>query len=253
MSGLARVADALLVATLVVDATALVLGLVRRRAAARLVLLVGVGVHAVAVVARGVAAGHLPWANMYEYSSALALVAVAVGLWATRGTALDDVRTATVAVAVATLGVGLLLAVPAGPLVPALATPWLAVHTSAAIVASGILTVGVAATGLYLWRGTDVLDALASRVVTLGFLVWTFAVLSGAVWAEQAWGRYWGWDPKETAAFVTWLLYAAYLHARATPRWRGRRAAWVGVAAYVALAVTYYVVNLVVVGLHSYA
>ncbi|CAN5912819.1 hypothetical protein BH23ACT10_BH23ACT10_09290 [soil metagenome] len=97
------------------------------------------------------------------------------------------------------------------------------------------------------------LDALAYRITAFAMPIYTFGVICGAIWAEEAWGRYWGWDPKETGAFFTWILYAAYLHARATYGWRGRRAAWVGIGAYVALLVTYFVVNLVVVGLHSYA
>ena len=97
------------------------------------------------------------------------------------------------------------------------------------------------------------LDTLAYRVIAFGFPIWTFAVMAGAIWAEEAWGRYWGWDPKETGSFVTWVLYASYLHARSTRGWRGRRAAWIGVVAFGALMVTYYAVNLWIVGLHSYA
>jgi cytochrome c-type biogenesis protein CcsB len=97
------------------------------------------------------------------------------------------------------------------------------------------------------------LDHLAYRIVAFGFPIFTFGVIAGAIWAEEAWGRYWGWDPKETGSFFTWTLYAAYLHARSTHGWRGRRAAWIGVTAFVALMVTYYAVNLWVVGLHSYA
>ena len=97
------------------------------------------------------------------------------------------------------------------------------------------------------------LDTLAYRVNAFAFPVWTFAVIMGAMWAEVAWGRFWGWDPKETSAFFTWVFYAGYLHARSTRGWQGRRAAWLNVVAYVSVIVTYYVVNLVVVGLHSYA
>jgi cytochrome c-type biogenesis protein CcsB len=97
------------------------------------------------------------------------------------------------------------------------------------------------------------LDNLAYRVIAFGFPVWTFAVIAGAIWAEEAWGRYWGWDPKETGSFFTWVLYASYLHARSTHGWRGRRAAWIAIIAFVALMVTYYAVNLWIVGLHSYA
>ncbi len=97
------------------------------------------------------------------------------------------------------------------------------------------------------------LDGLAYRTIALGFLAWTFGVISGAMWAEQSWGRFWGWDPKETAAFLTWIAYAAYLHARATRGTRGRGAAWIGLASFAVLMFTYYAVNLVFVGLHSYA
>lgn len=97
------------------------------------------------------------------------------------------------------------------------------------------------------------LDNLAYRINAFAFPIYTFAVIAGAMWAEVAWGRYWGWDAKETSAFFTWVFYAGYLHARSTRGWRGRPAAWVNVGAYGALLVTYYVVNLVVSGLHSYA
>jgi cytochrome c-type biogenesis protein CcsB len=97
------------------------------------------------------------------------------------------------------------------------------------------------------------LDRMAYRVITFAFPVWTFAIIAGAIWAEQAWSRYWGWDPKETWSFITWLGYAAYLHARATAGWRGRRAAMLSLIAFGALMVDYYVVNTVITGLHSYA
>ncbi len=99
----------------------------------------------------------------------------------------------------------------------------------------------------------DTLDGLAYRTIALGFLIWSFAVIAGAAWAEQSWGRFWGWDPKETAAFLTWVAYAAYLHARATRGTRGRGAGWIGLGAFAVLMFTYYAVNLVFTGLHSYA
>jgi cytochrome c-type biogenesis protein CcsB len=97
------------------------------------------------------------------------------------------------------------------------------------------------------------LDRLAYRIITFAFPVWTFAIIAGAIWAEQAWSRYWGWDPKETWSFITWLGYAAYLHARATAGWRGRRAAMLSLIAFGCLMIDYYVVNTVITGLHSYA
>ncbi|MEX2500996.1 MAG: cytochrome c biogenesis protein CcsA [Trueperaceae bacterium] len=104
----------------------------------------------------------------------------------------------------------------------------------------------------YLPQGA-ILDGLAYRTIALAFFGWTFGTIAGAMWAEQSWGRFWGWDPKETAAFLTWIAYAAYLHARATRGTRGRGAGWIGVGAFAVLMFTYYAVNLVFVGLHSYA
>lgn len=96
------------------------------------------------------------------------------------------------------------------------------------------------------------LDAMAYRVIAFAFPVWTFAVIAGAIWAQEAWGRYWGWDPKETWSFVTWVIYAGYLHARATSGWKGRPAAIIALVGFVSLLITYYAVNLWIVGLHSY-
>jgi cytochrome c-type biogenesis protein CcsB len=108
--------------------------------------------------------------------------------------------------------------------------------------------------GLIRWLpDAATLDRLAYRVITFAFPVWTFAIIAGAIWAESAWSRYWGWDPKETWSFITWLAYAAYLHARATAGWRGRRAALLSLLGFACLMVDYYVVNTVIVGMHSYA
>ena len=100
---------------------------------------------------------------------------------------------------------------------------------------------------------TDVLDSIAHRLIAFAFVLWTVGTIAGAMWAEQSWGRFWGWDPKETGAFLTWIAYAGYLHGRATRGVRGRRAAWIGVLAFITLMATYLVANYVIVGLHSYA
>jgi cytochrome c-type biogenesis protein CcsB len=97
------------------------------------------------------------------------------------------------------------------------------------------------------------LDRIAYRVYAFAFPIWTFAVIAGAIWAQEAWGRYWGWDPKETWSFITWVIFAGYLHARATSGWKGRRAAVIAMVGFVSLLITYYAVNLWIVGLHSYA
>lgn len=96
------------------------------------------------------------------------------------------------------------------------------------------------------------LDTLAYRLIAFAFPIWTFAVIAGAIWAQEAWSRYWGWDPKETWSFITWVIFAGYLHARATAGWRGRKSAWIALVGFVSLLITYYAVNLWIVGLHSY-
>jgi cytochrome c-type biogenesis protein CcsB len=97
------------------------------------------------------------------------------------------------------------------------------------------------------------LDKAAYRVVAFSFPLYTVAIICGAIWAEAAWGRYWGWDPKETWAFIVWVVYACYLHARATAGWKGRAAAWINLAGFGAITFNFLIVNIVVSGLHSYA
>jgi cytochrome c-type biogenesis protein CcsB len=110
------------------------------------------------------------------------------------------------------------------------------------------------ADGLARWLpASERLDRLAYQVIGFAFPIWTFAIIAGAIWAKYAWSRYWGWDPKETWSFITWVAYAAYLHARATAGWKGRRAAYLSLVGFGALMVDYYVVNTVITGLHSYA
>jgi cytochrome c-type biogenesis protein CcsB len=106
---------------------------------------------------------------------------------------------------------------------------------------------------LELLPASRTLDMLAYRTAAFGFPIWTFAIIAGAIWAQSAWGRYWGWDPKETWSFIVWVVFAAYLHARATAGWRGRRAAWISLVGFAAMLFNFYVVNTWIVGLHSYA
>jgi cytochrome c-type biogenesis protein CcsB len=235
--------------------------------------------HLTSVVTRGVAAGRVPWGNMYEFSSAAAFVAVTGFLVLVGRRKIDRSLGAFVMLPVVLyLGLaGTVLYTKAGPLVPALNSYWIKIHVAAAVTASGAFMLSGVIALLYLLRArfdarTDVckavrfpitlgrslppataLDRAAYVVIAFAFPVWTFAIIAGAIWAEAAWGRYWGWDPKETWSFITWVLYAGYLHARATAGWKGRKAAWVAVAAAVALIIDYYVVNIFVVGLHSYA
>jgi cytochrome c-type biogenesis protein CcsB len=251
-----------------------------RAGAAGLVLSgVGVAVHLGSVVARGFAADRTPWGNMYEFSSMVALMAVVIFLVLVLTGRIDRGLGAFVMLpAVLYLGLaGTVLYTAAGPLVPALDSYWIKIHVFAAILASGAFLLSGVVALLYLLRvrhdeqvaagavprfpvslGSSLpvarsLDRVTYAVIAFAFPVWTFAIIAGAIWAEAAWGRYWGWDPKETWSFITWVLYAGYLHARATAGWKGTKAAWISVAAAVALVIDYYVVNIFVVGLHSYA
>ena len=250
------------------------------RAGAVGVLLAGVGVvvHVGSVVTRGLAADRTPWGNMYEFSSMVALMAVVIFLALVAGGRVDRGLGAFVMLpAVLYLGLaGTVLYTAAGPLVPALDSYWIKIHVFAAILASGAFLLSGVVALLYLLRlrhdgvlgsgatprfpvslgaalpPAQVLDRASYGVIAFAFPIWTFAIIAGAIWAESAWGRYWGWDPKETWSFITWVLYAGYLHARATAGWKGSKAAWIAVAAAGALVVDYYVVNIFVVGLHSY-
>jgi cytochrome c-type biogenesis protein CcsB len=244
---------------------------------------VGAALHTASIVTRGFAADRVPWGNMYEFSSAVALTAVAAFLVLVAGGRVDRALGAFVMVPVVLyLGLaGTVLYTAAGPLVPALDSYWIKIHVFAAVVSSGAFLFSGVLALLYLLRvrhdrvaaervgsgpplrfplsmgsalpPAPVLDRVSYAVIAFAFPIWTFAIIAGAIWAEAAWGRYWGWDPKETWSFITWVLYAGYLHARATAGWKGTKAAWIGVAAAVALVIDYYVVNIFVVGFHSYA
>jgi cytochrome c-type biogenesis protein CcsB len=234
---------------------------------------VGAVVHAGVLVTRGMAADRLPWGNMYEFATAVVLVGVVVYLvLAVRLPAVRDIGAFVLApVVLALVATGLFLYTETGPLVAALRSSWLAVHVTTAILGFGIFFVSGIASVLYLLRlrsdgrgaasegsflsrlpNAVTLDRVAHRTAVFGFPIWTFAVIAGAIWAESAWGRYWGWDPKETWAFIAWVVYAGYLHARTTAGWRGRPAAWVNVVGLVVMVFNLLYVNMVSTGLHSY-
>jgi cytochrome c-type biogenesis protein CcsB len=225
----------------------------------------------VAVIARGLSNGHVPWGNMYEFSITGALAFTGAYLAALRK---YDLRWLGLFISLAvllTLGTAItLLYRDSAPLVPALKSTWLIIHVIAAIISGGVFLLSNVIAGAYLYldsreRGVgrpawatrlpslEVLDQLSYRLVAFVFPLWTFAVIAGAIWAESAWGRYWGWDPKETWAFITWVAYAAYLHARVTVGWKGRRAAWLCLFAGSTFLFNYVYVNVWGTGKHTYS
>lgn len=221
------------------------------------------GLLLVGVVLRGFWAGRVPWGNMYEFSitSALGILVVFL-IWSTT----RDLRWLGMFVTIPTLlTLGLAVTVlytEAAQLVPALKSYWLVIHVLAAIICGGAFTVAAATAGLSLiadrhWirqiPSRESLEKLTHRIIAFSFPLWTFAVVAGAIWAENAWGRYWGWDPKETWAFITWVVYAAYLHARSTAGWKHQKASVIALVGWLSFLINYFGVNLFVNSLHSYA
>jgi cytochrome c-type biogenesis protein CcsB len=237
------------------------------RMAVALVVL-GALLHLASIAARGLAAQRWPMGNMYEFISAICVAAVLTWLVVLRRA--PSSRPAgpfvLLPVLVLMLLAGSVLYAPAGPVVPPLRSYWMGIHVSTISISSGLLLVSGVTSLLYLLRragwlagvaeklpAADALDRLAYRTTIVAFPLFTFAIITGAIWAEAAWGRFWGWDPKETVAFVSWVIYAAYLHARATAGWRTDRAAWVNVVGFATMIFNLFFINMVVAGLHSYA
>jgi cytochrome c-type biogenesis protein CcsB len=229
------------------------------------------GLLLVGLALRGVWAGRAPWGNMYEFSLAWTFGILAVFLVVSLRRDIRWLGLPVIFLSILSLGLAVtVLYTEAAQLVPALRSWWLIIHVASAIICGGAFTVAAVISALYLWRDRaerkgDVvgivaslpdaarLDTLAYRILAFAFPLWTFAVISGAIWAEYAWGRYWGWDPKETWAFITWVIYAGYLHARSTAGWRGRRAAYISLLGFVSFLINYFGVNIFVNSLHSYA
>ncbi len=223
------------------------------------------------VLFRGLSAQRVPWGNMYEFSITGAFAVTGAYIFGVIRYRLRWLGLPISFAVLLTLGTAVtVLYRPSAPLVPALKSTWLAIHVSAAIVSGGVFLLANAVAGTYLildniekkgprptWAlrlpTLEALDQLSYRLVAFVFPLWTFAVIAGAIWAESAWGRYWGWDPKETWAFITWVAYAAYLHARVTIGWRGRRAAWLCLFAGSTFLFNYVYVNIWGTGRHTYS
>jgi cytochrome c-type biogenesis protein CcsB len=239
--------------------------------------LLGLLAHVVGVVIRGLAVHRVPWGDMYEFVIAVTCVAVLffLGLMIRY----RPYRLGLFFMAPIVIIIGLAQTViytPAGPLVPALNSYWLAIHVTAITLATGTYVVAAVLAVVYLFadrharraaaglpvRNGEVfrllpsperLDQFAYRTVVFAFPLWTFGIMAGAIWADEAWGRYWGWDPTETWAFITWVVYACFLHARVTAGWRGRRAAYIQLVGFACLLFNLLGVSLFITGLHSYA
>ncbi|MFZ9773980.1 MAG: c-type cytochrome biogenesis protein CcsB [Candidatus Nanopelagicaceae bacterium] len=223
------------------------------------------------LITRGLSAERLPLGNMYEFSITGAFTFTTAYLIALKKFQIRWLGLFVAAGALLTLGTAVtLLYVESAPLVPALKSPWLVIHVSAAIISGGIFLLANSIAAIYLilekiegkgargnWSARlpslDALDQLTYRLIALVFPLWTFSIIAGAIWAEAAWGRYWGWDPKETWSFITWVAYAAYLHARVTAGWKGKKAAWLCLIAGSTFLFNYVYVNIWGTGKHTYS
>ncbi|WP_144208421.1 c-type cytochrome biogenesis protein CcsB [Mycobacterium tilburgii] len=243
----------------------------------------GIGMLLTCLVLRGLATMRVPWGNMYEFINLTCLCGLVAGAVVLRRPQFRPLWVFLLLPVLILLTVsGRWLYTNAAPVVPALQSYWLPIHVSVVSLGSGVFLVAGVASILFLLRTSrlgepasseahaeapdsplarlvrrlpdaQTLDRIAYRTTIFAFPVFGFGVIFGAIWAEEAWGRYWGWDPKETVSFVAWVVYAAYLHARSTAGWRDRKAAWINVVGFVAMVFNLFFVNLVTVGLHSYA
>ncbi|WP_104116389.1 c-type cytochrome biogenesis protein CcsB [Arthrobacter sp. B1805] len=245
------------------------------RVAVSLTVLAAV-IHGAAVVTRGVAAHRVPWGNMYEFCTTGAFLVAAIFLITLTRKDLRFVGSFVVGLVVimlcaATVG----FPTPVARLIPALQSYWLIVHVSIAVASSALFTITFAMSVLQLLQTSREaklmagkpdrarflrlvpsalsLENLSYRLNAVAFVGWTFTLMAGAIWAEQAWGRYWGWDTKEVWTFVIWTVYAGYLHARATRGWTGTRAAWLSIVGYLCIVFNFTIVNIYFSGLHSYS
>ena len=237
----------------------------------------GVLAHALAVTTRGLAVHRAPGGNMYEFVTALTCFAAIFFLGVMIRYRAWALGVFVMGAVVVILGLAeTVIYTSAGQLVPALQSYWLDIHVTAMTVATGVFFVSAVLGIVYLavdryerrvavgksqpgngivqrLPSIEQLDRLAYRSIVFGFPIWTFGVIAGAIWADEAWGRYWGWDPVETWAFITWVIYAAFLHSRATAGWRGRRAHYVQLLGFASLAFNILIVQVFITGLHSYA
>jgi cytochrome c-type biogenesis protein CcsB len=227
------------------------------------------------VVLRGIAAERVPWANMYEFSITGTLLIMGVFLVVLVREDLRFLGTFITGLVLILLGVSTVnYYVAVVPLPPALDSAWLVIHVFVASLGTAFFALGGALSGIQLlqnrretaggskflnFRLLDTLpnsvrlENLAYRINIVGFVFWTFTLIAGAVWAERAWGRYWGWDTKEVWTFIIWVIYAGYIHARATKGWRGSRSAWLALIGFAAVLFNFGVVNVFFKGLHAYS
>ena len=228
--------------------------------------------HVSAAVFRGVAAGRVPWANMFEFTLTATAIVVGVFLVVQFWQDLRFIGAFVTGFSLIALGIATTnFYVDVVPLPPPLQSGWLVIHVFVASLGTGFFAIGSALSIVQLLQsrraankasGLRFLDTLpaaeklentAYRLIVVGFVFWTFTLIAGAIWASYAWGRYWGWDTKEVWTFIIWTIFAGYIHARATRGWRGARSAWLAIIGFAAVVFNFTIVNLFFKGMHSYS
>lgn len=234
-------------------------------------VIVGWAVHVTALVLRGLAAGRVPWSNLYEFAMTGTAIMIGVFIFIQLWRDVKFLGAYITGIVVLLLGLASVnFYVPVGPLNPALQSYWLVIHVFVATLGTGFFAVGGGLSIAQLLQSrreagglkrvpflatfptSEVLENIAYRVIVVGFAFWTFTLMAGAIWAERAWGRYWGWDTKEVWTFIIWVTFAGYIHARATRGWRGSRSAWLAIIGFSAVLFNFTIVNLFFKGLHAY-
>jgi len=232
--------------------------------------------HLAADVMRGIAAERVPWANMYEFAMTGTLIIMGVFLIVLTRVDLRFLGTFVTGLVLVLLGIATLhYYVEIAPLPPALQSAWLVIHVFVATLGTGFFALGFALSAVQLLQfrrearvaenkparlkflstlpSAATLENLSYRTNIVGFILWTFTLMAGSIWAEAAWGRYWGWDTKEVWTFIIWVIYAGYIHARATRGWRGSRSAWLAIIGFSAVMFNFGIVNVFFKGLHAYS
>lgn len=234
-------------------------------------VIVGWVVHLSALALRGLAAGRVPWGDLYGFVMTGTAIMIGVFIFIQFYRDVKFLGAFITGIVVLLLGLASVnFYVPVGPLNPALQSVWLVIHVFVATLGTGFFAVGGGLSVAQLLQArreagglrrvpflatfpiSEALENIAYRVIVVGFAFWTFTLIAGAIWAERAWGRYWGWDTKEVWTFIIWVTFAGYIHARATRGWRGSRSAWLAIIGFSAVLFNFTIVNLFFKGLHAY-
>ena len=224
------------------------------------------------VVMRGLAVMRPPWGNMFEFATAGCAAAALAYCALARRNRWEWLGIFVIGPVLLTLGLALFaFYTEAAELMPALKSVWLVIHVTVAILAVAVFTIAFSVGIVYLVKArreenppatrnfvetlpsAAALERTAYGLNMVGFILWTFTLIAGAIWAQKAWSAYWTWDPKEVWTFVIWVVYAAYMHARATAGWEPRKAMVIALAGYGCILVNFLVVNVFFVGMHSYS